>query len=164
METTKTIICICGPAHKGKTKTICELARLLVAIPGSSATQGAHLLNSPNSISINSNEDLDEPVIVTINGKTCGIISMGDVGTDVDGGLQELVKLPCDVIICASRTKGATVWAVHSIAERYSYELIWTSPYVKNNVHTNQPSPFSRLNELKAAHLKNLLALLGLFP
>lgn len=162
----KTILCVCGPANTGKTETIYELAKRLVSIalstPGSVVMQGARQLNSVDAIETINKTELIGAVIITVNGKTCGLLSLGDIGEDLAADLEYMADFPCDVIICAARTRGATTWAVHETAEAYQYELLWTSPYIKKDVYSGLP--FSRLNGLKAVHIQDLLAQLGIFP
>lgn len=38
------------------------------------------------------------------------------------------MTLDCEIIICASRTKGSTVATVEQLAEQYEYKTIWLSP------------------------------------
>ena len=72
----------------------------------------------------------DFDLIVDINGKKIGIESMGDPNTNLQERLLELVdKHNCDVIICSTRTKGETVYAVDYLYNNRNFETIWTSTY-----------------------------------
>ena len=55
--------------------------------------------------------------------------------------VEKLAKennLDCEIIVCASRTKGSTVDAVEDVAQRGGYVTIWFSPfYSADSVNTN---------------------------
>ena len=72
-------------------------------------------------------EILTEPPI-TVQGKLVGFVSYGD--TDENRALiQLLVDLKCDIIVCASRTKGASSNAVLEIARDNDYQVVTMSPF-----------------------------------
>lgn len=56
-----------------------------------------------------------------------GILSLGDPGSAQSDYLEQLADDECEVIVCASRSKGATCDAVSKIASRYD-ERYWISP------------------------------------
>jgi hypothetical protein len=59
---------------------------------------------------------VDVRVVLTINGLKIGIESQGDPsGRLVKPSLDLFVRLGCDVIICTTRTRGATVDAVSAL-------------------------------------------------
>jgi hypothetical protein len=142
----KTIICIWGSRNRGKTETIRELAKLLV-----------EKYDAKQDVPSTGDFSLE----VNANGKRCGLESSGDPDSDLFNRLKKWAKDSCDVIICASRTRGSTVTDVDSIAKKYHYKLIWTTPYTDND---NNPQDQQRLNSLKAKHLSDLLLEMGLFP
>ena len=149
----KMIICISEGENQGKTEIIRELAKILNAIQGSS---------SSGSIPPAGDFSLE----ITVNGKICGLESKGDPTTGLYARLEPYAKKPCDVIVCASRTRCSTVEDVENIATTYHYEIIWTSPYLDNN-NPPQPQPTPRqhqLNTIKAKNIEYLLQQLGLFP
>lgn len=149
----KLIVCISAIGNQGKTEIVCNLANLLATVPGSSI-QGTIPVQG------------DFTLVVTANGKSCGLESCGDPSTGLYGRLEKLALTPCEVIVCASRSKGDTVDDVKMIARNYQYEVIWTSPYIDNNPPA-PPQPTQRqqqLNALKSEHIRDLLAQLGVFP
>jgi hypothetical protein len=144
----KTIVAIYGVADKGKTSTLREFANLLfVAYP-------AYKSVFPIPASISSTDDFR--LILEINGKIIGIESKGDPNTGLRGRLEDLaVNHNCDIILCATRTKGDTVDAVDSLAYHKYFQTIWTSTY---QIASSQ----SIANQAKARHLLDLLQSLGL--
>jgi hypothetical protein len=148
------IICIFQGENQGKTETIRELAQILSRIPGS-------------QVSIPLPPAGDFGMEITANGKCCRLESKGDPNSGLYARLEPYAQKPCDVIVCASRTRDGTVTDVENIATQYKYEIIWTSPYLDNNNPQSLPLPTprqSQLNKIKAEHIANLLQQLGLFP
>ncbi|MBP3393756.1 MAG: hypothetical protein J6M38_04500 [Lentisphaeria bacterium] len=140
----KTIIAIWHVGGKGKSETIREFANLLLlSYPSCAVTKQTHPSIPASDISW----------IVTVNGKTIGIESCGDPYTNLTGRLNELSqKHNCDIIICATRTKGETVDAVNALSS--IYQVIWTSTYdTAPNLNITQQS----LNQLKAKHILDIL-------
>ena len=139
-----TIIAIWHVGGKGKSETIREFANLLLlSYPSCAVTK-----QTPPSIPAS-----DISWIVTVNGKTIGIESCGDPYTNLTERLNELSqKHNCDIIICATRTKGETVDAVNALSS--IYQVIWTSTYdTAPNLNITQQS----LNQLKAKHILDIL-------
>lgn len=64
----------------------------------------------------------DFQVVIVINGKLIGIESQGDPCSRIFQTIPFFVKLGCDIIICATRTRGATFDLIESY--RDSYEII----------------------------------------
>lgn len=57
-----------------------------------------------------------------------GFVSMGDPGSSQKDCLDDLVQKDCNIIVCASRTKGETLCNVYDL-QRMGYSLIMTSPF-----------------------------------
>ncbi|MBC5994016.1 hypothetical protein [Pontibacter cellulosilyticus] len=147
----KTILAISHASGKGKTQTIRELANLLL---GSYPTFVA-IKPIPAKVPV----DGDFQLIIEIAGIVIGIESMGDPGTGLEKRLQKLAgSYSCDIIICATRTRGETVAAVENAASTWDYDTIWTSTYQVIKKHQAQA------NQLKAKHLLDLLQQLLLLP
>ena len=108
----KTVICIRGTKHIGKTTLIHTVFDML------------NLAETP-PLQMWGNDML---AILNMQGKTVGFASMGDPGSNQKTCLQQLVESGCEVILCASRTKGNTVNAVDNLAT-HGYRIIWTSPF-----------------------------------
>ncbi len=123
----KSIIAIYGKANSGKTSTIKEISRLLC--------QKYHY--SSDKV-----EDKGDDIyqVLTKDSIKIGIISQGDVGSWVEEYLSELAKRECILIICATRTRGKTCYAVDKyigkwkiIWERIEYLSEDQSNSIKNN-------------------------------
>ncbi len=145
-----TIIAIWHAADMGKTETLRAFANLLITtfpdcepirpIPPNVPATGDILL------------------VVRINGVVIGITSQGDPSTDLENRLINLVdNRECTIILCATRTRGETVTAVDRVASSRNYRTIWTSTYQIEG-QDNQRI----VNNLKAAHLLDLIQTLGL--
>lgn len=146
----KTIIAVWHSGQKGKTETIREIAQNLMAIyPNFKPIKPA---NHP----INLHPKKDFSLVIEINGKIIGIESQGDPKTGLKKRLKRLVeKYKCDIVYCATRTRGETVKNVESIAKDSDYKLIWTSTYQTTSNHP-------LVNDLKAKHIIDLTQKLGL--
>jgi len=98
------IIALSGRGNSGKSTTIKMLPDTLIAngysqVPGMLKNYGGDIMD------------------VFIKGKVkVGITSSGDTYDLVNNRLQDLVKIDCDVCICACRTWGGTHYAINSIA------------------------------------------------
>jgi hypothetical protein len=103
----KTVVALWHSKDKGKTDTLRELARLLLA---------HSTCNTILSIPLEIRDDMDFRLIIEINKRRIGIESQGDPDTDIEKRLIELA-VSCDFIICATRTKGETVSAVNRLCQ-----------------------------------------------
>ena len=118
----KTIICFYGGAGIGKTSSILAVW---------------NRLNLNNQSPLHQSAD-DICAVVPFCNSTVGIASQGDPCSAQDEWLEELMNLGCEIIVCASRTKGSTVDAVEDVAQRGEYVTIWFSPfYSADSVNTN---------------------------
>lgn len=146
----KTIVAIWNSGGKGKSSSILELAKMMLAqLP-------------KNYIPIYCSKDvknlsIDFRLIIEINGKIVALESLGDPGTRLEIRLEEIINKhnKPDLIVCSSRTRGETVWAINNIAKKHSYDKIWTSTY--ETTHSHQ-----LVNSLKGEHLFDLIQKLGL--
>lgn len=107
----KTIIAIYGASGTGKSTTIIETYKMLLErIPKPK--------DPPDS-------DYDINEIIEYCGKKIGIVGTGDPNSDHAELIDEKHEANCDIILCASRTKGETV---ENIRKYYSnYNVIWSS-------------------------------------
>jgi hypothetical protein len=81
--------------------------------------------NHPDAgIEHNHTTKVDTRVVLTINGRKIGIESQGDPhrGRLINGSLDLFVDTGCDVIVCATRTYGATVNAVNALQ---GFDIHW---------------------------------------
>jgi len=80
-------------------------------------------------------EPAEEPgddiyAILDYRNRKIGIASMGDPGSGQEEYLRRMVEEErCEIIVCASRTKGGTVDCVDRYARKYGYRLVWLSPF-----------------------------------
>lgn len=140
----KTILAIWNSGEKGKSSSILELAKVMLA----KLPKNYSPIFSSKDVS---NLSIDFRLIIEINGKIVALESQGDPGTELEKRLNEIVKkYKPDLIICSTRTKGETIWAVNNVAEKHSYDKIWTSTYETSNNHL-------RMNQLKGEHLFDLI-------
>lgn len=61
--------------------------------------------------------------VFIINGKKVGIETEGDPGSRLERSLSEFRKIGCEIIVCASRTRGRTIEIVESM--KSDYYLSW---------------------------------------
>lgn len=141
----KTILALWHVGDKGKTETLREFAKILLSM----YPNFRPIFPMPTTISATS----DFRLVVEINGKIVGIESQGDPNTDLENRLIDLAdNFQCEIILCASRTKGETVAAVDNISLTRSFQTIWTSTYqIADKANHNL------LNRLKAKHLLDIL-------
>lgn len=120
-----TILACHGVANQGKSETIKNLSKLLIA-------------KYPNAIIdyINSNYKYDITVVITIGNVKIGIESQGDPNSRLGKSLQEFTSKqnPCDIIICSTRTSGSTVTLVSNL--HTAYDIIWISNMVSKEKNT----------------------------
>src|SRR5438270_370149 len=94
-EPMKKVIALRGISSKGKSQTIRQAYDLLVAKYPQARVE--HLAKSWG---------IDIKVVLTINGVKIGIESRGDPSNRLPESLTEFAEMGCEVIICATRTRG----------------------------------------------------------
>lgn len=109
----KTIICLYGPANTGKTSSIRLVDEKL-------QSYGAKLIK-------NLLEENDICKEYLFRNHKLGILSLGDPNSDQSDYLKQLANDDCEIIVCASRSKGTTCDAVSEISVK-GYVLYWISP------------------------------------
>ena len=120
MNMKKTILCLFGPANTGKTSTIRRVDELL-------QSYGAKIVK----ILFEEGDFCKEYIF---RNHKVGILSLGDPGSAQSDYLEQLANDECEVIVCASRSKGTTCEAVSKIAVRYD-ERYWVSPLYEYDSH-----------------------------
>jgi hypothetical protein len=109
-----TVMAVSGPSSVGKTSTIRLVYELL-------------LEKFPDAQVRRLGGGKDIGVIVTIGDFKIGIESQGDPTSKfpsrMDKHLELFVKEKCDVIVCATRTEGATVWRLNDLRDD-GYEIV----------------------------------------
>lgn len=130
----KKLICVWGASNYGKTSSIMEFDSLLNKYFGSNIQTIHSFGNLPYDIQR----------IYKIGNFTIGIESQGDPNSRQKASLTLFGKNNCDIIICASRTKGDTVANVNNFCHRNGYDCFWISTmyspktYKQSGVAVNQ--------------------------
>lgn len=112
----KTIIAVYGTSESGKSRSIKQFAFNNV---------NDFLDMNGTIIAINPQNSDDIYGIIQQGNVLIGISSQGDPGTGLLGRLEELIHRGCEIIICATRTRGQTVWDVDNVARSSEYNVIW---------------------------------------
>ncbi|MEN6511556.1 MAG: hypothetical protein ABFD00_06960 [Chloroherpetonaceae bacterium] len=112
----KTIIAIWGNANSGKSTTIKLIYTKLIEI-----YQQIKVLHKGPS------NTFDITKIIQIEDIKVGIESQGDPNSNLFNSLRLFSKEKCQIIVCATRTKGNTVNEVMKYENQYAYEVIWLS-------------------------------------
>jgi hypothetical protein len=146
----KIILAVWNRGGRGKTQSIQEFAKdLLTRHP-------SHIIKHLHPSPIPSKAGQDFRLIVEIKGKIIVIESQGDPNTNLEVRLEQLViKYNCDILICSTRTSGATVHAVENIGKKHGFEIMWSSTYEMNGMH-------GQMNSLKGKHMVDTLVSLGI--
>lgn len=103
----RTIINVFGWASMGKSSSIRLLAEML----------GADI----------NGQNFDIKCTVDYKDRRIGIVSLGDPGYGQEKDIEKAIADGCEIIVCASRTKGETAHSVWGLAKQYGCNLIWTS-------------------------------------
>ncbi len=127
----KTVIVNWGHSNQGKSDTIKKIAEEIIK-------------NYPNAIlnPLVIDFSADIKVIITLENVKIGIESQGDPNSRIFSSLKEFAQENCDLIICTTRTSGATVEAVKDIKSEFNYEIIWTTNYRSNDINHNSLNYF----------------------
>jgi energy-coupling factor transporter ATP-binding protein EcfA2 len=112
-EMKKQIIALRGKSGVGKSTTLQLLYKLLISNPGSKPLYFESV-----------GRKLDFLAIVSVEGFTIGLFNRGDQPATVQGLLERLVKKKCDVIVCASRTKGEVDKILDAYARKYKISTL----------------------------------------
>jgi hypothetical protein len=109
----RNIFVLQGIANCGKTETIKSVFEILKT-------------NYPNAnIKDNCSDTRDiSKIISNINNYKIGIESQGDPNSRLEKSLRDFDDEKCDIIICASRTKGMTVNWINSYSSKYEIIFI----------------------------------------
>ena len=121
-----TIIVLRGPADSGKTTTIKEVNKKLIAL-GAEMIQPKYIEESGG----------DFAAKLRFRGKTIGIVSTGDL-RKYQKDFFDSIGNDCDIYVCASRTKGETV---KYIEERFPKSV----RYIHGKHYYKKENPSERL-------------------
>jgi len=92
---------------------------------------------------------------LTIHGVKVGLTSIGDVGREVRENLELLIENKCEMIICATRTRGETVIAV----ERHEGEFI--IKWLEQNIQPNQEKQAASNKNMSRRIVRSILDLIN---
>ena len=73
----------------------------------------------------------DIRAVLTINDVKIGIESQGDPSSRLFKSLELFVRIKCQIIICATRSRGETVDAVNNLKD--TYEILWLEQVEKSS-------------------------------
>lgn len=111
----KYLIGLYGKSNIGKTEAIRLVFELI-------KEKYPDLKYDPDYQPILSN-DGDISVIVIVNGIKIGIESQGDPNSRIFVSIPIFINLNCDVILCATRTRGATVQIIEGL--KNDFQINW---------------------------------------
>ena len=120
------LIVLFGPSGIGKTSTITRVAQKL----GMDQPYG---------------EDFSAVCPHSLFDFKIGMASMGDPGSSQVESVTRLIKEGCRIIVCASRTRGETVYDLNVLAQKNNYAITWGTPFYEIGDCTRRmPMPFYR--------------------
>lgn len=135
----KTLLDVFGTANIGKSTAIKEAYFKLLKKANKNVDIQKARANFPGEI---------EGEVINYLGKKIGFLGYGDDGANRKKILI-LIELECDIIVCASRTKGASLYNVGDLAKQHDYQIVYMCPfsYDKSQKHL-LPSPDAFKNDL----------------
>ncbi|MES2329900.1 MAG: hypothetical protein V4539_09875 [Bacteroidota bacterium] len=119
----KTVIAIWGHSAQGKSSSIKEIVNAI----------SFHYPRSVIDTRISGN---DIQVIIQLDKVKIGVESQGDPGGRLQRSLDLFLQENCDIIICATRTRGDTVTSVEGLFP--AYEVVWASNYFSREKNIDQ--------------------------
>lgn len=128
-----TVICCWNNADKGKSGSIAEAYKLLLKKGATVSASVEQIGGFPNP----STDDNEIVAVLDYKGLRIGVESQGDPYGRQFETLKEMGRIGCNVIVCASRTKGGTCDFVHKIASR-KYDLVWFSNFYFDDDEKNR--------------------------
>jgi hypothetical protein len=118
-----TIIAIYGRQNEGKSETIKMVCKMLL-----DNFSDSKLFPDTEEV-VDFSSDIN--VIVKVGDFKIGIESQGDPDSRMinEDTVKKLAEKGCQIILCATRTRGDTVKEVDKIANNYNYYTLWKSSY-----------------------------------
>ena len=138
----KTIIALRGNGNTGKSSTIKLVFDMFLKMY---KEQISLIDKGPLNI-------CDITKIFSCNKITIGIESQGDPNSKIFTSLPKFVQKKCDLIICATRTKGKTVRLVERIQLENNYDVIWVSTLY------SEQKPNEVLNDRTASFIHKVIS------
>lgn len=136
----KTIFANWGHAQQGKSDTVKRIAQEIIA---------AYPTATTNPVTIDYSGDIQ--VIITIGKIKIGIESQGDPNSRIFESLTKFSSHNCDIILCSTRTSGATVDAVSALHVSHGYDIVWVTN------HRSSEKPQATLNDISAKYIFSLV-------
>jgi hypothetical protein len=145
----KTVIANKGLSEQGKSASI-KLATQEILKKFNNAVYQAYLVDIKEKTITKSdlNNKGDITVIIEIDGIKIGIESQGDPQSRIFLSLPFFVQNECDIIICACRNRGDTVWEVEKLHDNNNYDIIWVA----------NPRSWQKRSEEQCAFMNKLFA------
>ena len=117
----KKLLCVWGASNYGKTTAIIEFDKMLNCNFQGKIKNDYTLGNPPDDIcriyTIKHNQQT----------YTIGIESQGDPNSRQQASLDLFLQNNCDIIVCASRTRGETVYTIENFCSDNQYDSFWIS-------------------------------------
>lgn len=108
----KKLIAVWGVANRGKSTTIRMACKKIVCELGGRVVK-ERILNGNG----------DKAVVIAVNGQKLGMLTQSEMTCrDFFKHLERFEKCGCQLIVCATRTKGGTVCAAEIFSTLYKYE------------------------------------------
>lgn len=135
----KKLLCVWGSSNYGKTSAIIEFDTILNRnFKGNINSIYRPLGQPPNDIRrIYSVQYKEQTYII-------GIESQGDPNSRQHKSLDLFLKNNCDIIICASRSRGETVFNVENFCSISQYDSFWISTLYSVPMYNNYKDQMSQ--------------------
>lgn len=118
----KNVYGLSGIANSGKTSTLSSLIDIL--------------REKANKVLLDEQIENDYRAIFLYNSQIIAVSTQGDNVSQVKKHIKKLEEFSCDVIFCATRSKGATC---SFLSKKYGSKLRW----IENcNIYNNEPKSF----------------------
>lgn len=130
----KKIIALYGRGNIGKTNT---LNYLIGQLEKSKEVYGDDL-------------NKDRRVILSYRNKRIAITTSGDIGSNLEENISFFKKGNCDILVTATRTRGATVDTLKRYANENNTEIIWIKKNISASLNFQE-------NEDQAREIKNVI-------
>lgn len=145
MSRRKLLIIDKGVEKTGKSTAVKEVIRLLTDV---------YKLHPEPIYEDDKFEETDVACVFTLNGVKIGIESCGDPGPRLPRTLEIFCEKECDIILCASRTKGELKDAIYD-AKKDGYTLLYAPHYFEEG---NSDSAF--VTSLNARYARNIVEIM----
>lgn len=124
----KTVIANKGLAEQGKSASI-KLVTEEILKNFKNATYQAYIVDIKQKTITKSELSYkgDITVLIEIDGIKIGVESQGDPQSRIFYSLPFFVQNECDIVLCACRNRGDTVWEVEKLHDNNNYDIIWTT-------------------------------------